>query len=99
MDLSQFLSEQLASLEASNLLRKLRPSNQCGPVIRIDNKDLVNFASNDYLGLSQHDEVKAAGRQAIEEFGAGSGASRLLAGSLQVHHDLEAGLARFKETE
>jgi 8-amino-7-oxononanoate synthase len=60
---------------------------------------LLNFASNDYLGLSQHPKVKEAAVSATEQFGAGAGASRLICGSLAIHHELEELIARFKGTE
>src|SRR6476659_6740813 len=60
---------------------------------------LRNFASNDYLGLSQHPSVVAAAHAALDANGAGSGSARLVVGSRQVHHDLEAELAAWKHTE
>jgi 8-amino-7-oxononanoate synthase len=60
---------------------------------------VVSFASNDYLGLSAHPAVTAAARDAIERWGAGSGASRLVTGSRPVHDELERALAEWKRTE
>jgi 8-amino-7-oxononanoate synthase len=60
---------------------------------------VVSFASNDYLGLSNHPSVVAAAHAALDRWGAGSGASRLVTGSRPVHHDLEAALADWKGTE
>jgi cystathionine beta-lyase/cystathionine gamma-synthase len=59
----------------------------------------LNFSSNDYLGLANHPLLKQAGIQAVEEFGAGSGAARLVCGSLGPHHELEEALAAYKGTE
>ena len=62
-------------------------------------RPVVSFASNDYLGLSNHPSVVAAAHAALDRWGAGSGASRLVTGSRPVHHDLEAALADWKGTE
>ena len=58
--------------------------------------DVVSFASNDYLGLTTHPSVVAAAHEALDRWGAGSGASRLVTGSRPVHHELEAALADWK---
>ncbi len=60
---------------------------------------MVSFASNDYLGLSQHPAVKAAASDAVERWGAGSGSARLIVGDRPPHRDLEEELAAWKETE
>ena len=60
---------------------------------------LLNFSSNDYLGLANEPEIKEATIRAIEKFGAGAGASRLICGSLAPYHELEEALAAFKGTE
>jgi 8-amino-7-oxononanoate synthase len=60
---------------------------------------VVHFASNDYLGLTQHPAVRAAAHDALDRWGAGSGASRLVVGSRPVHHDLEIALAAWKGTD
>lgn len=94
------LRERLAGIRGQGLLRELRRvDSPQGPRIRIGGETLVNFSSNDYLGLANHPLLKKAGIQALEEFGAGSGAARLVCGSLGPHHDLEEALAAFKGTE
>ncbi len=62
-------------------------------------RPVVSFASNDYLGLSEHPAVCAAAHEAIDRWGAGSTASRLIVGTRPVHHDLEAELAVWKGTD
>ncbi len=62
-------------------------------------RPVVSFASNDYLGLTTHPAVVAAARDALERWGSGSGASRLVTGSRPVHHELEVALASWKGTE
>ena len=70
-----------------------------GPVGTLDGAPVVSFASNDYLGLSAHPTVVAAARGALERWGAGAGASRLVTGSRPVHTELEVALAAWKGTD
>lgn len=94
------LPNELAALEANSLRRSLRQvDSPQGIVIRQEGRDLINFSSNDYLGLAGHERVKAAVMDGIARYGAGSGASRLVCGTLRPHHDLEERLADFKGTE
>ncbi|MFZ5757287.1 MAG: 8-amino-7-oxononanoate synthase [Pseudomonadota bacterium] len=67
----------------------------CGATARIDGRTLLNFCSNDYLGLAAHPEVAAAFRRGVDRHGCGSGASHLVAGHTQAHHALEEALAAF----
>src|SRR3990170_7603615 len=67
--------------------------------IYVDGRELINFASNDYLGLANHPEVVKAAAESMREFGFGSGASRLLGGGSILHRDLEQKISRFKGTE
>lgn len=64
-----------------------------------DNAAVVSFASNDYLGLTQHPEVVAAAHRALDRSGAGSGSARLIVGSRPVHRELEQALAAWKQEE
>jgi 8-amino-7-oxononanoate synthase len=94
-----FLQKSLAELDARHLRRRLRVSAlPTGPLVRFADKTLHNFASNDYLGLAAHPQVIAAALEATREFGAGTGASRLVTGTQTPHHDLEEKLASFKNT-
>lgn len=70
-----------------------------GPVVTIDGRPLINFASNDYLGLANHPQVKAAAQQAIATYGTGSTGSRLLSGHRPLHTALETAIAQWKGTE
>jgi 8-amino-7-oxononanoate synthase len=93
-------SRQLDELRSRGIFRELRPVESAqGVRINFEPRSLLNFSSNDYLGLSQHAAVKEAAIRAVEKFGAGSGASRLLGGSLAPHHELEETLAKFEGTE
>ena len=94
------LEERLAAIRAQDLFRELRRvDSPQGPRTRIDDRDLLNFSSNDYLGLANHPRLKEAALKAVERFGCGSGASRLICGSLAPHHELESALAAFKQIE
>ncbi|MGA2684747.1 MAG: 8-amino-7-oxononanoate synthase [Verrucomicrobiota bacterium] len=94
------LQQRLADLRGRGLLRELRRvDSPPGTRIQIDGQTLLNFSSNDYLGLANDPRLKDAAIKAVEKFGAGSGASRLICGSLAPHHELEEALAHFKETE
>ena len=70
-----------------------------GRVIRIDGRDLLNFASNDYLGLASDEKLKQAASKAVMLFGTGAGASRLLSGGTRLHEELEQRVASFKGTQ
>ena len=90
----------LSDLRARSLLRELRTIEEvAGPEVMVDGRRFINFASNDYLGLSQHPFLKIAAQEAIERFGIGAGASRLVTGSQSLHRKLEQELATFKGTE
>ncbi len=82
------------------LLRVLKPitSRSQGQIVT-GGRDYTDFSSNDYLGLSGHPKLIEAAKAALDEFGAGSSASRLLSGSFDLHHRLEEKVARFKNKE
>ena len=71
------------------------PEGKLGP----DGRPVVSFASNDYLGLTQHPDVVAAAHAALDRWGAGAGAARLIVGSRPVHSELEAELAEWKHAD
>ncbi len=99
-DFQNELVRRLEEIRGAGLYRHLRAVDSPQAArISIEGKEFINFSSNDYLGLANHPLLKEAARRAIEEYGAGSGASRLISGSLQPHVDLEAALARLKQTE
>ncbi len=91
----------LNQLETQQLKRSLKAigSRQGSQLELANGKNLYNFASNDYLGLSQHPLVLQSFEQAIKTYGAGSGSSRLLAGSFSPQHDLEDQLAELKQQQ
>ncbi len=94
------LAVRLAAIREQGLLRELRRVDSAqGPRLEVGGRTLLNFSSNDYLGLADHPALKDAAIRAVEKFGAGSGASRLICGSLAPFHELEEALANFKATE
>lgn len=96
----QELSERLVAHQRQGLLRQLRRVDSPQSArIQLDGRVLTNFSSNDYLGLAGHPVLKQAAMAAVEQFGAGAGASRLICGNLGVYQDLEEVLASFKGTQ
>ena len=94
------LQQRLLAIREQGLLRELRRvDSPQGPRLIIGGRELLNFSSNDYLGLANHPALKEAAIRAVEKFGAGAGASRLISGSLSPHHELEETLAAFKGTQ
>lgn len=98
--LDQDLTRRLADLRAQGLYRELRRVDSAqSPRIKVQGKTLLNFSSNDYLGLANEPVLKAAAAGAVERYGAGAGASRLICGSMAVHQELDEAIAAFKGTE
>ncbi len=99
-DFNLELKHRLDAVREQNLFRELRRVDSAqGPRIEIGGKTFMNFSSNDYLGLANDPVLKEAAIKAVEKFGAGAGASRLICGSLASFHELEETLADFKRTE
>ena len=91
---------KLQQLADRSLRRTLSPlESATGPIVHYAGRQVLLLSSNDYLGLATHPEVVQAAVQATERYGAGSGASRLVSGTLPPHVHLEAALARFKGSE
>jgi 8-amino-7-oxononanoate synthase len=92
---------ELAAIASNGLLRGLEPLRRAsGPEVELSsNERLINFSSNDYLGLTSHPKIRAALSEGVERWGAGAGASRLVCGDFLAHHALEEELARFEGTE
>ncbi len=94
------LRARLEDLRLQGLYRELRRiDSPQTPELISEGKPLLNFSSNDYLGLATEPALQEAAAKAIADYGAGSGASRLICGSLGVHLELEEALAEFKGTE
>ncbi len=89
-----------AKARAKDRWRETRDFDAFGPRgVLSSGRKVVSFASNDYLGLASHPDVLAAAHEAIDRWGTGSGASRLVSGSRPVHGQLEQALADWKSTE
>jgi 8-amino-7-oxononanoate synthase len=98
--LSAFARNKLDALEARSLRRTLTPTRRLeGPWVERGGKRLLSFSCNDYLNLTTHPAVKAASAKAVEDYGTGAGASRLVTGDHPLLGELEQRLARLKGTE
>ena len=98
--LDAVLAEELARLADAALRRNLRAIDSASDTeVVIDGRSHLLLSSNNYLGLATHPAVRAAARRAIERYGCGAGASRLISGHLDLHAAVEAKLAAFKGTE
>lgn len=95
-----FFEAELQALRARSLDRHLRENSSAqGPEIEIGSRRLINFSSNDYLGLATDPRLREAAIGAIGDFGVGAGASRLISGTQSPHLRLEQALAKWKGTE
>jgi len=92
--------QELAQLDQKHLLRRLSTvESSVGPRIKMNGRSLLLMCSNDYLGLASHPELRRAAARAMEQYGFGSGASRLISGTSPLHQELERRLALFKNTD
>ncbi len=95
----KFIQKELQNLKKIDLYRQLKPiESPQGPRVIINGKEVILLCSNNYLGLANHPTVKKAARKAINDYGCGSGASRLISGTMPLHRDLEKKIAKFKGT-
>ncbi len=94
------LQEEIENLKDEGLYTNIRTlESPQGAWVEIDGKEKLNFCSNNYLGLANHPEVSKAAQRAIEEYGVGPGAVRTIAGTMELHRELEKKLADFKKAE
>jgi 8-amino-7-oxononanoate synthase len=92
--------QELAQFEHQNLLRRLRVvADPYGSSVMLDGQRVILLCSNDYLGLARHPALEQAACSAMQQYGFGSGASRLISGNSPLHQELEERLALFKGTE
>lgn len=95
-----FITEELERIRAAGLKRAMKAvEGPQGPAVTVDGKECVLLCSNDYLGLANHPAVKEAAKKAIDRWGFGAGASRLVSGNMTPHRELEERIRRFKGTE
>jgi glycine C-acetyltransferase len=95
-----FLEGEIEELKAKGLYRRLRvvQSEQRSRCV-IDGREVITLSSNNYLGLNTHPKLRRAAIDAVERYGAGSGAVRTIAGTMSLHEELETRLATFKHVE
>ena len=97
---TSFLQTELKNLRDKGLYRSLRRvEGGQGSTLFIDDREVINFSSNNYLGLANHPALRAAAKEAIDRYGCGSGASRLISGNMTLHEELEEKIAELKGTE
>jgi len=95
-----WIDEELKSLKDSGLYNKIRTlSSPQGAWLVVDGKRVLNFCSNNYLGLANHPRVVEAAQKAMQDYGIGPGAVRTIAGTMDPHLELEKRIARFKRVE
>ena len=100
MNKQKFAGDFLEKCESIDRLRNLNSlDNPIDKFIQIEGKSLRNFSSNNYLGLANHPKLIRASEKAVQNYGTGTGASRLITGSSKLHDELEKNAAKWKRTE
>ena len=95
-----FILNELKALKDHALLREYKTIESAqGHCVQINGKSYLSFCSNNYLGLADHPKIKQAAIAAINQYGWGTGASRLVSGNMILHQELEKKIAEFKDTE
>src|SRR3954464_10888955 len=95
-----FLGKELDSLREQKLFRALRIlEDEQKARTTVDHKSVVNLSSNNYLGLTTHPKLRQAALKAIDDYGVGTGSVRTIAGTMDIHMELERRLAEFKKVE
>jgi glycine C-acetyltransferase len=95
-----YLQQELDALKEQNLYRSLRVlEGEQKAHTTVDHRSVVNLSSNNYLGLTTHPKLRARALQAVNEFGVGTGSVRTIAGTMEMHMELERRLAEFKKVE
>src|SRR3984957_6208529 len=96
----QYLTDQLNAWRNAGTFQRLRElESPCEPVSMFDGKEVINLASNNYLGLANHPKLVEAAIAATKKYGAGSGAVRTISGTMSLHLELERRIAAFKHVE
>ena len=95
-----FLHDALEDLKAKHVYSHLRVlDTEQKPVATVDGREVINLASNNYLGLTTHPKLRKAALEAVRKYGVGTGAVRSISGTMKIHMELEEQIARFKQTE
>jgi glycine C-acetyltransferase len=96
----EWISKEITNLKESGLYNNIRTlSSPQGAWLVVDGQKVLNFCSNNYLGLANHPRLNKAAKEAIDTFGVGPGAVRTIAGTMSLHTELEQRLAKFKRVE
>ncbi len=96
----EWVQQELDGLKEAGLYNRIRTlGSPQGPWLIVDGKNVLNFCSNNYLGLANHPKLIAAAQEALKKYGAGPGAVRSIAGTMELHLELEKRLAAFKGVE
>ena len=99
-DTLAWIQDELDALQVQGLFTSIRTlSSPQGAWLNVDGRRVLNFCSHNYLGLANHPHLKGAAQRAIETYGVGPGAVRTIAGTMDLHLELEQRLADFKEVE
>src|SRR5258707_8677818 len=94
----QYVTDELKELRAKGVAPKLRVlEGEQKPVCIFDGREVINLASNNYLGLTTHKTLRKAALDAVKRYGAGAGAVRTIAGTMKLHMELEEQIAAFKK--
>ncbi len=100
MNKLDWISDNLEELKSQSLFINVKTiESPMGPKIKVDGRWVLNFCSNNYLGLANHPALLKAAKKAIDEFGIGPTAVRTIAGTTKLHRQLESALAKFKKAE
>src|ERR1035438_8328137 len=95
-----YLHDQLDQWRREGTFQRLRIlESESAAESRFDGKQVINLASNNYLGLTTHPKLRAAAIAAVKKFGVGSGAVRTISGTMSIHIELEERIAAFKHSE
>ena len=98
--MADFIEQKLEEIRSRNLYRQLKVvDGEQDATVRLNGREVLNLSSNNYLGLANHPALKQAAGEALDRYGCGSGASRLISGNMTAHEELEQRIARFKGTE
>ncbi len=95
-----WIHQEISSLKEAGLYNRIRTIGSAqGPWLVVDGKRVLNFCSNNYLGLANHPRMVAAAKAALDQYGVGPAAVRSIAGTMDLHLELERRMAAFKGVE
>ncbi|MDO8754992.1 MAG: aminotransferase class I/II-fold pyridoxal phosphate-dependent enzyme, partial [Anaerolineales bacterium] len=100
MSKTDWIQQEIEGLKSQGLYNNIRTiGSPQGAWLIVDGKKVLNFCSNNYLGLANHPALVAAAKKALDEMGVGPAAVRSIAGTMTLHIELEKRLAQFKGVE